>query len=116
MDATALAHTSSSRFIRFSSAQITGSTAGRSSSFSVARNTGGTCCLPDDTSSPMPPPPAAKNADSGRRSTVVSASIAINDRSAHLLAVHAPRPAQLPKAGRELPPPIVVCEHRVLAT
>jgi hypothetical protein len=67
MDATALAHTRSSRFIRFSSPQIIGST-GRS--FSVVRkNTGG---VPD--TSP-PPPPAAKN--SGR--STVSASRAIDD-------------------------------------
>jgi hypothetical protein len=66
MDATALAHTRSSRFIRFSSPQIIGST-GRS--FSVVRNTG----VPD--TSPSPPPPAAKN--SGR--STVSASRAIDD-------------------------------------
>jgi hypothetical protein len=50
MDATALAHATSSRFIRFSSLQIIGSTI---RSLSVARNTVGADALPEASSSPL---------------------------------------------------------------
>lgn len=72
MEATALAHATSSRFIRCSSPQITSST-GRS--FSVARSTG-TVVVPAERS-PPPPPPAARK---GRRDTVAASIAAIVDQ------------------------------------
>jgi len=69
MDATALAHATSSRFIRSSSPQTTGST-GRP--LSAARNT---CAGPPAETSPSPPP-AAWNGR--RRSTASAASRAID--------------------------------------
>uniref|UniRef100_A0A0A9AUC5 Uncharacterized protein n=1 Tax=Arundo donax TaxID=35708 RepID=A0A0A9AUC5_ARUDO len=70
MDATALAHATSSRFIRFSSPQIIGST---SRSSSVARNNG---AAPVETL-PLPPP-------AGNGCRTVSTPRAMNHVRSHL--------------------------------